>query len=173
MSKAYQAHPLTAQTADMTYPLVQMLQADMSFDRWRSFVDAYCLPVIRGSGYGAPSAKPDDADGILWRRERGIIVVSNERGYIHGLFSYYVRDDMTAGLVLHVDNVMAVEIVPGDYVLDAMRDAMTHLASAHGCRNVHASIGELDDRLRCYFAKAGFAPSKVRYCAPATPALSA
>lgn len=45
MSEAYQAHPLTSHTADMTYPLVQMMQVDMSFDRWRAFVDRYCLPV--------------------------------------------------------------------------------------------------------------------------------
>ncbi|MHC8495156.1 hypothetical protein ACTU44_20885 [Thalassospira sp. SM2505] len=172
MSEAYQAHPLTSHTADMTYPLVQMMQVDMSFDHWRAFVGRYCLPVgdcekVPGTG------RKSDADQILWQRQRGIIVISNERGYIHGLFSYYVRDDMKDGLVLHVDNVMAVEIVAGAYVLDAMRDAMTRLAQVHKCANVYVSIGELDGRLRDYFAKAGFVPSKVRYCAPATPKISA
>ena len=50
MSEAYKSLPLTAQTADMTYPLVQMLKVDMSFDRWRAFVDQYCMPVAAGSG---------------------------------------------------------------------------------------------------------------------------
>lgn len=168
MSETYKSLPLTAQTADMTFPLVQMLQVDMSFDRWRAFVDKYCLPVAQTEGGAAESG-----DNILWRRQRGIIVIANERGYIHGLFSYYVRDDMADGQVLHVDNVIAVEIIAGDYVLDTMRDAMTQLASLHGCSNVYVSLGELEGRLRSYFAKAGFAPSKVRYCAPTTPRLSA
>jgi hypothetical protein len=168
MSEAYKSLPLTAQTADMTYPLVQMLKVDMSFDRWRAFVDQYCLPVGKGSVGGTT-----DSNDILWQRQRGIIVIANERGYIHGLFSYYVRDDMTDGLVLHVDNVMAVEIVSGDYVLDAMRDAMSRLASVHACSNVYVSLGEPDDRLRAYFSRAGYAPRKVRYCAPTTPRLSA
>ncbi|MBC05084.1 hypothetical protein [Thalassospira sp.] len=168
MSEAYKSLPLTAQTADMTYPLVQMLKVDMSFDRWRAFVDQYCMPVAKDS-VGAKA----DADDILWQRQRGIIVIANERGYIHGLFSYYVRDDMTDGLVLHVDNVMAVEIVSGDYVLDAMRDAMSRLARVHECSNVYVSLGEPDDRLRTYFARSGYAPSKVRYCAPAAPRMSA
>ncbi|BDW94672.1 hypothetical protein MACH10_03570 [Thalassospira tepidiphila] len=168
MSEAYKSLPLTAQTADMTYPLVQMLKVDMSFDRWRAFVDQYCMPVNKES-VGAGT----DGDDILWQRERGIIVIANERGYIHGLFSYYVRDDMTDGVVLHVDNVMAVEIVSGDYVLDAMRDAMSRLARVHACSNVYVSLGELDERLRGYFSRAGYAPSKVRYCAPASPRLTA
>ncbi len=172
MSEAYQAHPLTSHTADMTYPLVQMMQVDMSFDRWRAFVDRYCLPV-GDTGADSGLAGATDADHLLWQRQRGIIVLSNERGYIHGLFSYYVRDDMTDGLVLHVDNVMAVEIVAGAYVFDAMRDAMNRLARDHKCANVYVSLGECDGRLRDYFAKAGFVPSKVRYCAPATPKLSA
>ncbi|MDG4720544.1 MULTISPECIES: hypothetical protein [Thalassospira] len=172
MSEAYQAHPLTSQTADMTYPLVQMMQVDMSFDRWRAFVGRYCLPV--GDSQAEKRAGRNvDADQILWQRQRGIIVFSNERGYIHGLFSYYVRDDMADGLVLHVDNVMAVEIVAGAYVYDAMRDAMSRLARDHKCANVYVSLGECDDRLRDYFSKAGYVPSKVRYCAPATPRLSA
>ncbi|WP_033068091.1 hypothetical protein [Thalassospira australica] len=168
MSDVYTSLPLTAQTADMTYPLVQMLQVDMSFDRWRTFVDRYCMPVTHDV-----SNITCDGDNILWQRQRGLIVVANERGYIHGLFSYYVRDDMADGMVLHVDNIIAVEIVTGDHVLDAMRDAMTRLASIHGCHNVYVSLGELDERLQTYFARAGFTPSKVRYCAPATPKLSA
>ena len=168
MLAAYTSLPLTAQTADMTYPLVQMLKVDMSFDRWRAFVDQYCIQVNRGT-----AGKNAGGDDILWQRERGIIVIANERGYIHGLFSYYVRDDMTDGLVLHVDNVMAVEIIAGDYVLDAMRDAMSRLVSIHDCCNVYVSLGEPDDRLRGYFSRAGYAPRKVRYCAPATPQLSA
>ncbi|MBR9901254.1 MAG: hypothetical protein GYB19_14505 [Rhodospirillales bacterium] len=168
MSEAYKSLPLTAQTADMTYPLVQMLKVDMSFDRWRAFVDQYCMPVAAGS-----LDANADRDDILWQRQRGIIVVANERGYIHGLFSYYVRDDMADGVVLHVDNVIAVEIVTGDYVLDAMRDAMARLADLHECRNVYVSLGEVEGRLQSYFTKSGFVPSKVRYCAPATPRLSA
>ena len=168
MSEAYKSLPLTAQTADMTYPLVQMLKGDMSFDRWRAFVDQYCMGVKRRS-VGASA----DGSDILWQRQRGIIVIANERGYIHGLFSYYVRDDMTDGLVLHVDNVMAVEIVSRDYVFDAMRDAMSRLASTHACNNVYVSLCEPDDRLRAYFSRAGYAPRKVRYCAPATPQFSA
>lgn len=168
MSEAYKSLPLTAQTADMTYPLVQMMKVDMSFDRWRAFVDQYSMPVSKDS-----DDTNSDGDNILWQRQRGIIVIANERGYIHGLFSYYVRDDMSDGVVLHVDNVMAVEIVAGDYVLDAMRDAMDRLSRIHQCSNVYVSLGEPDERLRTYFTRAGYTPSKVRYCAPATPRLSA
>lgn len=172
MSEAYQAHPLTSQTADMTYPLVQMMLVDMSFDRWRAFVDRYCLPVGDGQVPSDISNK-NTANPILWQRQRGIVVFSNERGYIHGLFSYYVRDDMSDGLVLHVDNVMAVEIVAGAHVFDAMRDAMTRLVQDHKCANVYVSLGQCEERLRDYFSKAGFVPSKVRYCAPVTPRLLA
>lgn len=166
MSATYQARPLTSHTADMTYPLVQMLQADLTVDRWREFVAEFCAPKSQvASGAGC--------DDILWMRSRGIIVIANERGYIHGLFSYLVRDDMTDGRVLHVDNVMAVEIVSRAYVLDEMREAMSRLSRNHECQAVHVTLGEMDDRLREYFSKAGFTSRKVRYCAPATPKISA
>ncbi|MCC9624598.1 hypothetical protein LPB41_23190 [Thalassospira sp. MA62] len=164
MSETYHARPLTSQTADMTFPLVQMLQADLTLDRWREFVAEFCLakPTVElGAG----------CDDVLWLRPRGIIVISNERGYIHGFFSYHVRDDMADGRVLHVDNVMAVEIVSRDHVLNTMRGAMSKLATMHGCKNVHVTLGEMERRLREYFGEMGFAPSKVRYCAPASPAM--
>ncbi|WP_240626441.1 hypothetical protein [Thalassospira lohafexi] len=162
MAATYYARPLTSHTADMTYPLVQMLQADLTFDRWCEFVAECCSPtseIVPGEG----------CEDILWLRSRGIIVVANERGYIHGLFSYQVHDDMADGRVLHLDNVMTVEIVSRPYVLDAMREAMTRLAAEHQCGNVYVSLGEMDQRQRDYFKAAGFTPRKVRYCAPATP----
>ncbi len=166
MSVTYQARPLTHHTADMTFPLVQMMQTGLSFDRWREFVAEFCVDCQNV----APGAGCDD---ILWQRPRGIMVISNERGYIHGLFSYQVRDDIAEGLVLHVDNVMAVEIVSRPYVLDTMRDAMNRLVHDHRCAAVHVSLGEMDERLRDYFSGAGFVPRKIRYCAPATPMTSA
>ncbi len=165
MSVTYQARPLTHHTADMTFPLVQMMQTGLSFDRWREFVAEFCVDCQNV----APGAGCDD---ILWQRPRGIMVISNERGYIHGLFSYQVRDDIAEGLVLHVDNVMAVEIVSRPYVLDTMRDAMNRLVHDHRCAAVHVSLGEMDERLRDYFSGAGFVPRKIRYCAPATPMTS-
>ncbi len=165
MSVTYQARPLTHHTADMTFPLVQMMQTGLSFDRWREFVAEFCVDCQNV----APGAGCDD---ILWQRPRGIMVISNERGYIHGLFSYQVRDDIAEGLVLHVDNVMAVEIVSRPYVLDTMRDAMNRLVHDHHCAAVHVSLGEMDERLRDYFSGAGFVPRKIRYCAPATPMTS-
>ncbi|OSQ47236.1 hypothetical protein TALK_13980 [Thalassospira alkalitolerans] len=143
-----------------------MMQTGLSFDRWREFVAEFCVDCQNV----APGAGCDD---ILWQRPRGIMVISNERGYIHGLFSYQVRDDIAEGLVLHVDNVMAVEIVSRPYVLDTMRDAMNRLVHDHRCAAVHVSLGEMDERLRDYFSGAGFVPRKIRYCAPATPMTSA
>lgn len=162
MASTYYARPVTSHTADMTFPLVQMLQADLTLDRWREFISEFCTAkpdVTPGEGY----------EDILWLRPRGVIVVANERGYIHGLFSYQVRDDMADGRVLHVDHVMTVEIVSTAYVLDAMREAITRLSTDHHCANVYVSLGEMDQHQRNYFGAAGFAPRKVRYCAPATP----
>ena len=163
MSATYQARPLTHLTADMTFPLVQMMQTGLTVERWREFVAEFCTDCGSVVRVGC--------DDVLWQRPRGIIVVANERGYIHGLFSYYVRDDMSDGRVLHVDNLMAVEIIAGAHVFDAMRDAMTRLVHGHECANVYVSLGQCDERLRDYFSKAGFVPSKIRYCAPATPRL--
>ncbi|MFC4235757.1 hypothetical protein ACFOY8_10990 [Thalassospira xianhensis] len=160
MSTTYQARPLTHHTADMTFPLVQMMQTGLTVERWREFVAEFCTD--RGN-----SVIGAGCDDILWQRPRGIIVIANERGYIHGLFSYQVRDDIAEGLVLHVDNIMAVEIVSRPYVLDAMRNAMNRLVMGHHCAAVHVSVGEMEERLRDYFSGAGFVPRKIRYCAPA------
>ena len=162
MASTYFARPLTSHTADMTFPLVQMLQADLTLERWREFVSEFCASTSQ--------VKPGEGcEDILWLRPRGVIVAANERGYIHGLFSYQVRDDMADGRVLHLDNVMAVEIVSRAYVFDTLRDAMSRLATDHECANVYVSLSEMDQRQREYFGAAGFTPRKVRYCAPAVP----
>lgn len=159
MSDTYQARPLTSQTADMTFPLVQMAQSGLTYQRWREFVSEFCINLAPVSGRGC--------DNILWLRPRGIIVIANERGYIHGLFCYHLRDDIANGQVLHVDNVMAIEIVSRPYVLDEMRRAMRRLVNDLKCECLEVSLDEVDDRLRHYFSEAGFVPNKIRYSTPA------
>jgi len=140
----------------MTFPLVQMMQTGLTFERWREFVAEFCTDRAN-SMIGA------GCDDILWQRPRGIIVIANERGYIHGLFSYQVRDDMSEGLVLHVDNIMAVEIVSRPYVLDAMRDAMNASSATlpHGADEFgHAGIEKANcDQINC--ARVATAPASL------------
>lgn len=154
MRNTYSARPLTARTADMTYPLVQMKDAGMTLPKWQNFVAAYCV-----------EGEPVNHD--QWLRTKGIIVICNERGYVHGLFSYEVRSDMSAGKVLHVDNVMAIEIVARDHALNEMRAAMDRLTELHGCTAVHVAVDDMDGKMKDYFSHAGYLPRKIRYCSPA------
>ncbi|MDP2699569.1 hypothetical protein [Thalassospira sp.] len=158
MPDTYSARPLTDKTAEMTYPLVQMMQSGLTQEDWRKFVDSYSDVEIEKTNARQRLRDP-------WLRRQGIIVVCNERGYVHGLFSYEIRRDIGGGPVLHVDNVIAVEIVARGYALSAMRRAMTRLVELHDCKAVHVALSDTDSKLKSYFTDAGFVAQKTRYCA--------
>ncbi|WP_245835217.1 hypothetical protein [Thalassospira mesophila] len=155
MLNSYKARPLTAGVADMTYPLVQMTEPGMTLQKWQDFVADYVCA-------------DDPIPESLWLRSKGIMIICNERGYVHGLFSYEIRADISIGSVLHVDNVKAVEIVARGHVLHCMREAMDRLLRLHGCAATYVAVDEPNLRMKSFFSDAGFVPRKIRYCAPAS-----
>ncbi|WP_258549283.1 hypothetical protein [Thalassospira profundimaris] len=154
MLNTYNAQPLTAGIADMIFPLVQMTEANITLQKWQDFVAEYVCT-------------DDPVPESQWLRDKGIVVIRNDRGYVHGVFSYEIRTDMSIGTVLHVDNVKAVEIVAREHVLNCMREAMDRLLRLHGCAATYVAVDEPNMRMKSFFSDAGFVPRKIRYCAPA------
>lgn len=154
--RSFTVQPLTAEMALQAYPLIQFARGDLSLEDWTDFVRAYtCQPIEAGTF--------EDAG-------RGLIALMNALGYLQGLFSYHVREELAEGSVLEVENVVVMDLFKPIAAAEALRRFMHELASRHRCNSLRVVVGQQDAWLRSYFNNLGFHMNKVHYSHPVSQA---
>lgn len=125
MSGPFTAKELTAEQVAQAFPLIQSAVPHLTLERWNGFVD-----LVAKLASGAE------------RRQAGIMTIQNNRGYIHGLFSYTVEASLHHGRVLSIDNFVAFDMVDRDKAIEAMFEAMDDIAYGLGCQAIHVRLPE-------------------------------
>ena len=123
--------PLVRAEAAQALPLIRSLRPDMSLEEWQSYLDL----VTDGGGEAMPIGDPPLA---------GVVAVRDDDGYLHGLFTYSVAEDIIHGRALQVDNMVAADMLGRDLPARMMIEEMERLAEQHSCGAVHVIVN--DDR---------------------------
>jgi hypothetical protein len=110
-------------TIERAYPLVRNLTSGITRDRWGRFA----RPLVASRS-------------ALW--PRGLMTIQNAAGYIFGLFSFEVRDDLRANRTLSVENIMIATLPGRDTIWATVVEAVEDLARIHGCRAIRASLND-------------------------------
>jgi len=110
--------PLGRDQIAQAFPLVQAIVPGTSLARWTDFARRHTLE----------------------RGERGIMTVQNQGGYILGLFTHEVQDDLSLGRALVAGNVMVADFPGREQTLDALIDAMHMLANLRRCAAISARL---------------------------------
>lgn len=119
--------PLPRGLAAQALPLVRSLRPDLTLEEWQSYLD---LVDVGG---------PDDEDDPALS---GVTIVQDASGYLHGLFTYAVAEDIIHGRALQVENVVAVDMLGRDDASRLMVTEMERLAALHNCGAVHVTIAD-------------------------------
>jgi len=120
--------PLPRGLAAQALPLVRSLRPDLTLEEWQSYLDL----VDTGSKDGEEPALS------------GVMAVRDHGGYLHGLFTYTVAEDIIHGRALQAENVLAVDLLGRDDAARLMVEEMERLAVLHRCGAVHVTVA--DDR---------------------------
>jgi hypothetical protein len=123
MKRQFQVKPLAPDRVDATFTIAQAAVPGLTLERWRQFA-ANAVPP--GNAATAP----------------GILVVENERGYIQGFCTYRLQRDMRHGLILAVDDLVAIDLINSDAVAAALVDALESTARRLGCSAVRLHMEE-------------------------------
>jgi len=175
MLDSYVAKPLGDRQIDQAFPIVQTIAPDLGMERWRAFAAA----VIAGDRAGKAAGKTTGGTAA-----RGIMTVQNVRGYIHGLFSYRIQENLRHGRVLAVENFIVLDLFDLAGAAEALLDAMDRTAAGLDCRAIHTSLPDNYSSLPEYcnwlvscFRESGHTVEILRLCkrftegtAPAPPA---
>ncbi|MCC7046010.1 MAG: hypothetical protein IT562_04790 [Alphaproteobacteria bacterium] len=118
---------------DQAYPLVRSLVPGITLSRWNAFVRPQL--IVHSSAW-----------------PHGVMTIQNHKGYILGLFSFEVRDDLYESRTLCVDTIVVPNIPGRDLIWFAIADATDQLAKMNDCRAVRAGLneelgGDAQDRL--------------------------
>jgi hypothetical protein len=124
MDQGFTAKPLGLRQIDQAYPLVRAIAPDLPVERWRDFAAALIGPS------GAPGTPA------------GIMTVQNERGYIHGLFTYAAAEDLRCGKILAVDNFVVLDLFNLPAAVSSLLQAMEELAHTLDCTAIHTALPE-------------------------------
>ncbi len=129
-------HRLSSVRIPQAYPLVQTVSPALTLDGWT----AYAQPLVTPSAANTSVSKNGPCSGIL--------VVDNEQGYIVGLCTYRVQNDLFHGRTLHSDNLVALDLFNSRPVVTALAEAIESLARAFNCTALQTSLPERRGRIR-------------------------
>lgn len=110
--------PLERAQIPQAFPLVRTILPDTSLARWTDFARAHTLD----------------------RGDRGIMVGSNQAGYIAGLFTHEIRDELALGRTLAIGSLMVADFPGRAGTVDYLIDGMEALANLRGCAAISASL---------------------------------
>ena len=127
MPSPYIARPLSSGQIAQAFPLLAVLDPELTLERWSDYAAAFVEP-------------PDDAE------PRRIMTVQNAQGYIHGLASCRRRCDLRYGCVLEVENFVSLDLTGNKVAANALLKVIEALAREWGCQ--HISLSLLDPRMR-------------------------
>lgn len=154
----YEARPLAPAQIPQAYPLVALFDAGLTPDQW----SRYAAVLVKGS---------NGSGGLNGASRESILTVQNERGYIFGLSSYWIRPDLWREKVLEIENFAVADIIRGRKVALVLLEALERTARAHDCNCL--SIKLIDPRIRHWlrpaegpepdiFESAGFKGDRLR-----------
>ncbi|HYG90520.1 MAG TPA: hypothetical protein VD978_30170 [Azospirillum sp.] len=159
MDDGFIAKPLGKRQVDQAFPVVRAILPNLALDRWRAFAAAR---LDRTQGASGPAVI-----------RAGIMTVQNERGYIHGLFSYSADDHLHHGCVLTVENFIVHDLFNLPDVAATLLRAMDTIARDLGCSAIHTNLPETYAMLSDYcnsvlasFRAEGHTVETLRLCKP-------
>jgi len=146
----FTAVPLDPRRIDQAYPVVQAVMPDIAAAEWR--------------GYAA---------SLLGRDDRGIMVLQDPAGYLHGLFAYAAVPHLGRGRVLRIECFVALGLLDRDGPAAALLRAAEDVARRLGCRAVQTETPEVEranggyrDWLFARLRRAGHLPGPPQYSKP-------
>jgi len=149
--------PLEPERIRQAFPLVQTVLPRTSLQRWTEFARGQ-MPERRIAS------------------DRGVMAAENQSGYIVGLFTHHIRDELAVGSTLSVGNLLIADF-PGreqatGYFIDSM-EVMAHLRGCHAIA-VDLDIAFADGGASCVWAlpvfeRCGFAALSTSQCRKLLP----
>jgi len=157
MDDGFIAKPLQKRQIDQAFPVVRAILPELAVERWRAFAAA-----LLDRAQGAPAASVSPA---------GIMTVQNERGYIHGLFSYSAHEHLHHGRILTVENFVVLDLFNLSGAAAELLRAMDTVARGLGCSAIHTNLPDSFSNLPdycgtvlSYFRDQGHAVETLRLC---------
>lgn len=140
MDESFFAKPLGRRQIDQAYPLICAIAPALTVDRWRAFAAAM---IGEGSAAAGPGGGARRNAGMpTGSMPTGIMTVQNANGYLHGLFSYTVEQDLRHGRALVVDNFVVLDLFDLPGAAEVLLHAMDGLARDLGCTAIHTNLPE-------------------------------
>lgn len=137
MPAPYTVKDLAADKIAQAYPVIRAGYPHVTLDEWSVFAKRRIRPTNEG-----PST-------------RGILVVETARGYMQGLFCYYVMDDALGGRTFVGDTFVVLDVIGVEAPLAALLRAAERRAGDFGCDHVSLCLPS---------ALAPLAPPESRVC---------
>ena len=123
MEEKLQPRLLTRESVVQAFPLVCNVLPQVTLKQWVGFARPHMM--------------------VGWQTmPRGLMTVQNDDGYILGLFSFEVRDDLTETRILWANNIIVPNIPGRDVVWATLVGAIDGLAKTNRCHAVRAGLAD-------------------------------
>ncbi len=134
----FRSAPLKPAEARRAYPLVRLFNPAMELEDWLSYARSFARFSARSAGLHA---------------------LQDERGYVHAVFAYNVRQNLQHRKLLRVGDVV-IGHLPGRTLAETLLDSIAGIAQNSGCDSVMVEL-EQASPAREALQQAGFAQTEI------------
>ncbi len=121
MPDRFTIKPLLPEQVAQAFPVVHTARPNLTLDRWVDYAGEL-------------------AAGKTQAVANGIMTLQNDQGYIHGLFTYRVDQDLEHGRTLLAENVVVLGLTEQAAATVALIEAVEDLARRHDCGAIHTQL---------------------------------
>ncbi len=136
-TRQYSVTRLQRSQIEQAFPLLQSQATGLSLERWYSY-----------------ASRLTGAEGAV--SNSGIIVVESPRGYLRGMFGYYVGPHLSDGDRVIIESFVVVDTIDRPKVAMVLVDAIPPLVSELNCTKVALCLDAHDAWLVPLLYAAGF-----------------
>ena len=167
MPDRYIVKSLDPRRIDLAFPVVQSSYPKLGLERWRDYARAMLAGGVDTAGMAMAGAAGGDPKVVTMPHAQpaGIVVAQIGQGYIHGLFTYQVANNLCHGRVLQVDVFVALSLFDPTAAAEALLAEVERVARQHRCDAIHLSLPSLPDGdIKERIQATGLHPEGVRLC---------
>jgi hypothetical protein len=141
MTGAYRVRPLEKSQIPQAFPLVSMLDVELTMEQWQDYADAL-VQVDEGRERHSEEAGARGQDGAHGgpHDDHQMLSVQSGQGHIYGVSAYWLKPDLRRERVMEIENFAVVDVTGTRRAARVLLDGLEALAREHDCSCIVISL---------------------------------
>jgi hypothetical protein len=141
MSGAYRVRPLAKSQIPQAFPLISMLDVELTMEQWQDYADALVQADDKRQGLSkGPGTRGQNGTPGGPHADHQMLSVQSGQGHIYGVSAYWLKPDLRRERVMEIENFAVVDVTGTRRAARVLLDGLEALARERDCSCIVVSL---------------------------------